>query len=97
MAHAPTPGNEQAIERLNKYWADGEGAAKINWGVPGDFARCEAELGKFIHDPEVVKGHCANLHKRATGAWPGHAPGAEQAAAHAKHVAALAKERNKGK
>lgn len=97
MAHAPTPQNEEAIAKLNRYWTHGAGAAKINWGVPGDFARCEAELGKYIHDPEVVKGHCANLHHAATGAWPGHAPGAEQAAAHAKHIAALARERNKGR
>lgn len=59
--------------------------AKIRWGVPGDFARCEAELGKYV-EPEVVKGLCSNLHVRATGARPGHAPG-EQAAHQAKQQA----------
>ena len=73
----------KGTERLMHYWAEGEGRAKINWGVPGDFARCEAELGKYV-GPAIVKGLCANLHHRATGGWPGHAPGVEQAAAKAK-------------
>lgn len=62
-----------ATERLMRYWAEGEGAAKIQWGVPGDFARCEAHLSKYV-SPNVVKGLCSNLHQRATGARPGHAP-----------------------
>jgi hypothetical protein len=61
-------------ERLMAYWAEGEGAAKINWGVSGDFARCELELGKYV-GPGILPGLCANLHRRATGAMPGHAPG----------------------
>jgi len=61
-----------STERLMAYWAHGEGAAKINWGVPGDFDRCTAELSKYV-GPGVVKGLCANLHHAATGAWPGHA------------------------
>lgn len=32
-----TPGDVAATERLMEYWAHGEGAAKIQWGVPGDF------------------------------------------------------------
>jgi hypothetical protein len=34
-----TPGDAQATERLMRYWlwAEGEGAAKIQWGVSGDF------------------------------------------------------------
>lgn len=63
-----------ATERLMKYWAEGAGAAKINWGVDGDFDRCRAELGKYV-DGGQLAGLCANLHHRATGAWPGHAPG----------------------
>jgi hypothetical protein len=31
--------------------------------------------------PGVVKGLCSNLHQRATGARPGHAPGEEAAKA----------------
>ncbi|WP_076972100.1 hypothetical protein [Streptomyces sparsogenes] len=65
-----------ATERLMEYWAHGEGAAKIQWGVPGDFDRCVVELGKYV-SPGVVKGLCSNLHQRATGARPGHAPGEE--------------------
>lgn len=61
-------------ERLMRYWAHGEGAAKIGWGVDGDFDRCVLHLSKYV-GPGVVKGLCANLHHRATGAWPGHAPG----------------------
>jgi len=67
-----TPGDRKATEQLMRYWAEGEGAAKIQWGVPGDFDRCVVELGKYV-GPGVVKGLCANLHHRATGAWPGHA------------------------
>lgn len=67
-----TPGD--GTEKLMRYWAEGEGAAKIGWGTPGDFYRCETELGKYV-GPSIVAGLCANLHKRATGARPGHAPG----------------------
>jgi hypothetical protein len=78
-----TPGQVRSTERLMNYWAAGKGRAKINWGVPGDFDRCVVELGKYV-GPGIVKGLCANLHKRATGGWPGHAPGAEQAMAKAR-------------
>jgi hypothetical protein len=27
----------------------------------------------------MVNGLCANIHRHATGGWPGHAPGLEQA------------------
>jgi hypothetical protein len=78
-----TPKDRANTERLMRYWASGEGRAKIQWGVPGDFDRCVVQLGKYV-GPGIVKGLCANLHKRATGGWPGHAPGVEQAAAAAK-------------
>jgi HK97 family phage prohead protease len=54
-------------ERLHEYWVHGEGAAKIQWGAPGDFDRCVAELGKYIGDPQ---GYCANAHHAALGIWP---------------------------
>jgi hypothetical protein len=73
-----TPGDVAATERLMRYWAEGPGAAKIQWGVPGDFDRCVVELGKHV-GPGIVKGLCSNLHQRATGARPGHAPGEEAA------------------
>lgn len=69
-----TPGDAAATERLMTYWAEGEGAAKIQWGFAGDFDRCVVELSKYV-GPGVVKGLCSNLHKRATGFRPGHAPG----------------------
>lgn len=78
-----TPKDRSSTERLMHYWADGAGRAKLQWGVPGDFDRCVVELGKYV-GPGIVKGLCANLHHRATGGWPGHAPGVEQAAADAK-------------
>lgn len=68
-----------------KYWLTGEGAAKIGWGVPGDFDRAIALIqeaitkngGKPLSD-RIIKGLVAMLHKMATGARPGHAAG-EQA------------------
>ena len=67
--------------QLVRYWTEGAGAAKINWGVPGDYDRCivniQAEVSKHgapLGD-RVIHGLCATLHKIATGAAPGHAPG----------------------
>jgi hypothetical protein len=69
-----TPKDAASTERLMRYWAEGEGAAKIGWDSPGDFDRCVVELGKYV-SPAIVKGLCSNLHERATGARPGHAAG----------------------
>lgn len=52
---------------LRNYWTKGEGAAKIRWGTDGSFARCVAQLGKHVRDPQ---GLCAEYHKAATGEWP---------------------------
>jgi hypothetical protein len=73
-----TPKDFASTERLMEYWAHGAGAAKIQWGVAGDFDRCVTELGKYV-SPSIVKGLCSNLHQRATGARPGHAPGESHA------------------
>jgi len=49
-------------------------------GVPGDFDRCILNIQEAVshHGPplpdHVIKGLCAELHVRATGARPGHAP-----------------------
>lgn len=59
---------------LIRWFERGEGAAKIQWGVPGDFDRCLALAGQHMA-PGKAKGFCANRHKSVTGAWPGHAPG----------------------
>lgn len=69
-----TPEDAESTERLMRYWSEGPGAAKIGWNSPGDFDRCVVELGKYV-SPGIVKGLCSNLHQRATGARPGHAPG----------------------
>lgn len=78
-----TPKDVSSTQRLMNYWAFGKGRAKLQWGVPGDFDRCVTELGKYV-GPGIVKGLCANLHKKATGGWPGHAPGVESSMAAAK-------------
>lgn len=65
-------------ETLMKYWTTGEGALKIRWGTDGDFDRCVRLLGPKVPASVDVKGLCSNLHKRATGARPGHAPGEQK-------------------
>lgn len=52
---------------LRNYWTKGEGAAKIRWATDGSFARCVAQLGEHVRDPQ---GLCAEYHKAATGEWP---------------------------
>lgn len=76
-----TPGDAAAVERLKAYWAEGAGAEKIKWGVDGDFDRCIVSIQEAVSKhsaplpDRMIKGLCAELHKRATGATPGHAPG----------------------
>lgn len=72
-----TPKDVKNTERLMNYWAHGAGAIKIRWGTDGDFARCQRELRKHV-PPQMVDGLCSNLHVRATGARPGHAPGEQK-------------------
>lgn len=72
-----TPSGHFIAEQGKRYWS-GEGTSKgkrsdINWGTPGDFDRCVAEVTPHLGGKAA--GYCANLHRRATGAWPGHAPG----------------------
>lgn len=70
-----TPGEVASTQRLMSYWTKGAGAAKIRWGTDGDFDRCVVELRKHVPATIDVKGLCSNLHVKATGARPGHAPG----------------------
>jgi hypothetical protein len=63
-------------------WTHGKMSAEIGWGTDGDFHRCEVAIntevtkdGKPPLSPRVIAGLCATLHKIATGAAPGHAPG----------------------
>jgi hypothetical protein len=66
--------------QFEKYWLAGAGAAAIRWGEPNDFYRCRTLInekitehgGKPLPDHEI-SGLCAILHKKATGATPGHA------------------------
>jgi hypothetical protein len=55
-------------EKLTRYWTRGPGAAKIRWGIPGDFNRCVRQLRKYVRDP---KGLCAEYHNMVLGFWPG--------------------------
>ena len=57
-----------AGERLKRYWAFEEGAAKIKWGTDGDFDRCVRHLRGKVADPE---GYCNVVHRMATGKPPG--------------------------
>lgn len=61
--------------RIRRYWVHGKGAAKIRWGVPGDFNRCRRQLAKYIVNPDWLDGACANMHKEALGVWPGQETG----------------------
>lgn len=60
-------------DRLRDYWVRGPGAAKIGWGTPDDFYRCEANVAEYVK-PQYIKGYCANRHYDALGYWPGQAP-----------------------
>jgi len=81
-----TPKQAAGTQRLMEYWAHGKGAAQIGWGTPGDFERAKALLRKYVPE-HMLNGMVANLHHRATGGWPGHAPGIESSMAAAKKAA----------
>lgn len=73
------PGNGN-VEQLRKWAVSGAGRALFAWGTPGDFDRCVTFYkAKTDMSDHMVKGWCATLHKLATGASPGHAPGEEAA------------------
>lgn len=57
--------------KLRSYWAHGEGRAKWNPGTPGDFKRLRRKLRKYVKNPKILDGLTANIHKLATGEWPG--------------------------
>lgn len=79
--------NPEDTQRLRTYWSEGAGAAKIRWGVPGDFNRCRRQLAKYVPNPAYLAGTCANLHYVALGTWPGrHAASATQTASASRDV-----------
>lgn len=67
-----TPADVKATERLKRYWAYGEGRAKIAPEAPGAFKRCQLHLSKYL-PPNEVDGYCARIIHDATGMWPGSA------------------------
>jgi hypothetical protein len=74
----PVPGREVKVmspdpraAKLREYWAHGAGRRKWKPGVPGDFKRLRRQLAKYISNPKVLNGLTANIHKLATGEWPG--------------------------
>lgn len=52
--------------KLWRYWTHGEGAAKIGWGLPGDYDRAVTLLDKYV-PPGQVHGLAAEMHIAATG------------------------------
>jgi hypothetical protein len=57
--------------QLRESYLHGKAAAKILWGTPGDFARCEAEATHHGIPKRMRAGMCATLHKEALGVAPG--------------------------
>lgn len=55
---------------LEAHWKTGPGAAKIRWGTPGDFTRCDAHLAKHVGAARA-KRICAQWHFEVNGYWPG--------------------------
>lgn len=72
---AKTPQEAAGLARL-RAWAinPAEGGKVFRWGTPGDFERCR-RFYKGKVPAHMIDGWCANLHKLATGATPGNAPG----------------------
>lgn len=40
-------------------------------GKKGDFNRLRRHLAKYVHNPKILNGLTANIHRMATGQWPG--------------------------
>lgn len=58
--------------RLRNEWAHNPKLTKL-WkpGTPGDFKRLRTRLAKYVHNPRILNGLTANIHKLGTGEWPG--------------------------
>lgn len=66
---ADTPSDYAAVRRLKNYWLHGAGSAKIRWGAPGDWGRCNRNLTKYMG--ARAKGYCQKLHFEAVGYYTG--------------------------
>lgn len=57
-------------EALRQYWGpSGTGGARIKWGTPGDWRRCNKYLSKYLG--ARAKGYCQLMHIRSTGVATG--------------------------
>ena len=57
-------------ETLRQYWGvGGAGGARIRWGTPGDWKRCNRLLSKYLGGR--AKGYCQLMHIRNTGVATG--------------------------
>lgn len=61
-----------AVDTLNDWYDNGAGAANVQWGSDGDFARCVALAGPHM-GADKAKGFCQLRHKANTGHFAGHA------------------------
>lgn len=62
--------NRGNAETLRRYWSKGgKGGAKIRWGTPGDWTRCNRLLSRYLGSR--AKGYCQLLHRRNTGVYTG--------------------------
>lgn len=68
----PDPSPKPGARRLRRYWTRGPGAAKIRWGVAGDFKRCVRQLRE--HVGAGAEGLCNVYHRSALGHAPGQGP-----------------------
>jgi len=80
----------KATARIHRYWTKGPGAAKIRWGVPGDFNRCRRQLAKYV-EPRYLNGVCAQWHHDALGWWPGRPTALEDAVVASAPISLLAR------
>lgn len=63
-------GNRGNAEALRRYWGpSGAGGAKIKWGTPNDWTRCNRQLAKYMG--ARARGYCNLLHRRYTGVYAG--------------------------
>jgi hypothetical protein len=60
-----------APKALQKSYLAGKVSARIRWNTKGDFTRCVSQAKKHGMTPPTAKGFCANMHKLATGSYPG--------------------------
>lgn len=68
---AQKPATTRIPRQLLESDVHGKGAAEIGWGSHGDFDRCRAFARRHGIPGHMIDGFCANLHRIATGEWPG--------------------------